>query len=199
MAWNLTGQMIEVCSCKMFCPCNFGPAEPDEGWCSAALAFDIKQGSSDGVDLAGCKAAMAADLPGDFFGGNATVRLYLDSAASEEQRRALEAIFTGKKGGNWEAFASGAVSKWLPAKTASISIASGDNPAVSVGDVGKLTLQPVKDDSGKPTRVLNSPLGQLFGESEDIAFSTGSQWSDPDMRAWKAGGSGGITPFNWSA
>jgi len=199
MAWNLTGQMIEACSCKMLCPCNFGPAEPDQGWCSAALAFDVQQGSSDGVDLAGCKVALAADLPGDYFTGNATARLYLDSAATEEQRGALEAIFTGKRGGNWEAFNAAAVSKWLSPKTASISVASGDNPAVSVGDVGKLTLQPVKTQSGKPARLLNGPLGELFGESEDIAFSTGSQWSDPDMRAWKAGGSGGIIQFSWSA
>src|SRR3990172_8260395 len=139
MGWKMTGQLLEACSCKMFCPCVLGPAEPDQGWCSGTLAFDIQQGSSDGVDLAGCKAAVVFDLPGDFASGNMTARLYLDSGASEDQRRALEAIFTGKKGGNWEAM-SAAIVKWVPTKVASISITTGDKPSVTVGAFGKVTL-----------------------------------------------------------
>ncbi len=197
MAWKMSGQMVEACSCKMFCPCVLGPAEPDQGWCSGALAFDIQQGSSDGVDLSGSKAVFALDLPGDFASGNATARLYVNDGASADQRRELEAIFTGKKGGNWEAL-SGAVAKWLPTQTAPISVATGDNPSVTVGSIGKITLKPIKDEAGKPARMVNAPLSGLFGESEELAFSTGSQWSDPDMRAWQAGGSGGVMAFRWS-
>jgi hypothetical protein len=28
MAWHMTGQLIEACSCKAACPCVLGPAEP---------------------------------------------------------------------------------------------------------------------------------------------------------------------------
>lgn len=198
MAWKMSGQMLEACSCKMMCPCLLGPAEPDQGWCSAVLGFDIRQGSSDGVDLSGCKAAMAIDLPGDFVGGNATARLYLGSAASADQRRELEAIFTGKRGGNWEAM-TGVISKWLSTQTGDVSVTGSDSPSITVGKVGRVTLQPIKDEAGRPTKVVNAPLAALFGESEELALSTGSQWSDPEMRAWQAGGSGGITPFGWSA
>ena len=52
MAWHMTGQLIEACSCKSACPCTLGPAEPDQGWCSGALTFAIQQGESDGVGLA---------------------------------------------------------------------------------------------------------------------------------------------------
>ena len=31
MAWNLKGQMIESCSCNMFCPCWFGAGADDHG------------------------------------------------------------------------------------------------------------------------------------------------------------------------
>ena len=198
MAWKMSGQLLEACSCKMMCPCMLGPAEPDQGWCSAAMAFDIRQGSSDGVDLSNCRAVLAIDLPGDFVGGNATGRLYLDSAASGDQRRELEAIFTGKKGGNWEAM-SAVITKWLSTQTAEVSVGRGDSPSVTVGKVGRMTLQPIKDDAGRPAKIVNAPLGALFGDSEDLAMSTGSQWSDPEMRAWQAGGAGGIMPFNWSA
>ena len=62
MAWQISGQLLDTCSCKLLCPCILGPAEPDQGWCSGALAFDIQQGSS----------VMAFDMPGDFIGGNLT-------------------------------------------------------------------------------------------------------------------------------
>ncbi len=42
MAWHMTGQLIEACSCKAACPCVLGPAEPDQGWCSGALTFVIQ-------------------------------------------------------------------------------------------------------------------------------------------------------------
>ena len=53
MAWQLSGELIEACSCKAARPCVLGPAEPDQGWCSGALTFAIDKGKSDGVDLSG--------------------------------------------------------------------------------------------------------------------------------------------------
>ena len=62
MSWEIAGRSMEMCSCKMLCPYWLGPEiEPDEGWCGATLAFDIQQGSSDGVDLSGTKVAFIAD------------------------------------------------------------------------------------------------------------------------------------------
>jgi len=51
MAWRMTGRWLETCSCKMICRCTMGPAEPDQGWCSAAILVDIQQGESEGVSL----------------------------------------------------------------------------------------------------------------------------------------------------
>ena len=100
MAWQVSGRSVELCSCKMFCPCWLGPeGQPDQGWCGSALAFDIQRGSSDAIDLGGTKVALAVEWPGNFFGGNGTARLYIGNNANAEQRRELEAIFTGKKGG----------------------------------------------------------------------------------------------------
>lgn len=103
MAWSLSGQMLETCTCQQTCPCNLGPANPDAGWCSGIIMFDIQQGTSDGVALAGTKAVMAFDLPHDFAGGNATARIYIDDRANANQRRELEAVVAGKKGGAFAA------------------------------------------------------------------------------------------------
>ena len=70
MAWNLAGRGLEICSCKTFCPCWLTPdVEPDEGWCSAVLAWDGKEGKSNGVEFAGVKFAMVADWPANFHQG----------------------------------------------------------------------------------------------------------------------------------
>ncbi|MFB3079522.1 MAG: DUF1326 domain-containing protein, partial [Lysobacterales bacterium] len=50
MAWQVSGRSLDLCSCKMWCPCWLGPdIEPDEGWCAHTFGFEIRQGSSDGV------------------------------------------------------------------------------------------------------------------------------------------------------
>jgi hypothetical protein len=82
MAWNMSGQLTEFCSCKLMCPCWLGATPvPDQGWCSGAILYDIEQGQIDGIDVGGSKVVLAADWPGNFFGGQGTARLYIDDQA----------------------------------------------------------------------------------------------------------------------
>jgi hypothetical protein len=198
MSWKMSGQMLEACSCKMVCRCVFGPAEPDQGWCSGAFTINIEQGNVDGVSLAGTKAVFAADFPGDFMSGNGVARIYLDEAASADQRRELEAIISGKKGGPMEALGA-AIVKWLPTQTAKIELKLGERSSVRVGSVGEVALEPMKDGAGKPTRLVNALANTGMLETTELARSDGSRWSDPDMRKWEGGGHGGVSPFSWSA
>ncbi|MBI2913641.1 MAG: DUF1326 domain-containing protein [Chloroflexi bacterium] len=200
MAWQVKGRSIELCSCKMLCPCWLGPeGEPDQGWCGGAFAFDVQEGNSDGVDLAGSRVVFAAEWPANFFAGNGTARLYTDEKAKPDQRRELEAIFSGKKGGHLEGLFGAVISKWLPAQTAQIDIRWGDNPSLRVGSVGQATLQPIKDAAGRPTKVQGAAAQAGFQiESMDLASSKGSRFADPDMHAWE-GDSGTLHGFDWSA
>lgn len=199
MAWELSGQLIEACSCKALCPCYLGPAEPDQGWCSGALTFSIQKGQSEDVDLSGRAVLWLIDLPKDFASGNGTARLYVDDAANPDQRQELEAIFTGKKGGPW-AVLSSIVAKWLPTQTATINISDGGSPVVSVGAIGQIKLQPTKDQAGRATTVMNAASYSMMEISQvDLARSDGSRFVDPEMRAWDAGGHGGVSSFSWKA
>jgi hypothetical protein len=199
MAWRVTGQLHEVCSCKMLCPCWFGPAEPDQGWCSGALIFDVRQGEADGIDLSGSKVVFAADWPGDFWGGNGTARLYLDEAASPDQRRELEAIFSGKKGGPLEPVVAGVISQWLPAKTARIDVQWGDDTTATVGEVGRVQSKRMKSETGEAATVRGAAaMGAFQIESMEVARTAGTRWTDPDMRRWE-GDSGTVSTFSWSA
>jgi hypothetical protein len=151
------------------------------------------------VDLSGVKAALAFDLPGDFFGGIDVARLYIDESTSADQRRELEAIFTGKKGGVWENLGA-AISKWLPVQVTRIDIEAGDKPSFKVGGVGQGTFERVKTEDGKQAKLLNAPVVAAFQiDTIELARADGSRWSDPDLRQWESLGFGAIEPFSWSA
>lgn len=200
MTWQIAGKMMEFCSCKMMCPCWLGPeGKPDNTWCAGAFGFEIEKGQSDGVDLGGTRVAMAAEWPGNFFGGSGTARLYLDTHASDAQRRELEAIFGGKKGGMFEAVFGGIVSKWLSAQVVAIDMASGgETRTLSVGDVGKAELKPLQNGAGKPTNVTGSVAqAALQVDGMQLANAKGSRWADPQMRGWEAD-SGTLHSFAWN-
>ena len=197
MGWSMTGEWYEVCSCKMVCRCNFGPAEPDQGWCSGLLTFDIRGGESGGVDLGGTKVAFFADLPGDFMGGIDVARLYVDEGASEDQRRELEAIFHGERGGVWEGI-NGMIDRWLDTETTAVEVTGGDEPAVRVGEVADFTFARLKTEDGRQTVVTNAPIAAGFDVAEMELAATRGGAAASDLRQWETLGYGAVVPFNWS-
>ena len=52
MAYRLQGSLLEVCTCKILCPCWVGE-DPDLGDCKSAMAWHFDQGTIDGVDVSG--------------------------------------------------------------------------------------------------------------------------------------------------
>ena len=199
MAWNVSGQALELCNCRVLCHCWLGPAKPDEGWCGGAFVFNIQRGRADGIDVGGCKVALAAVWPADFWSGNGTARLYLDDGASSDQRRELEAIFSGRRGGLLEPLLGGVISTWLPARTTAIQVQHGESPSASVGDVGRVRMQPLKDPSGKPTKIQGAAAMAAFQlDTMHVASSKGSRWADPELRSWE-GDSGNLITFDWKS
>lgn len=191
--WRLRGKLVHACSCKMLCPCYFGPAEPDEGWCSGLFAFDVEDGDCDGADLAGSRVAWAIELPKDFFSGNGTARLYVDSPAP----KTVHDLFTGRKGGVFE-LAAAMVSHWLPGAEAPITIDTGEEPSVKVGEVGSFSFRRLRTEDGRQTRLSDAlALARFKLGASDLALTEG-EWSDPGMRGWSSGGSGSVTSFDWT-
>lgn len=202
MAWNMDATMVELCSCKAMCPCWLGPdTVPDQGWCGGALLFDIEKGAVDGVDVSGCRAALAANWPGNFFGGNGTARLYLDSSASDAQRNALEAVLSGKKGGMFGAVLGQVVANWLPAKATGITIDRDEALSARVDGAGQVRLTPYKDPSGRTATVAGTlAQGAFQSPSMELASSKGSRWTDADFQHTWDGDSGTIHhKMSWSS
>jgi hypothetical protein len=201
MAWRLAGQLIETCSCNMFCPCWFTVQElmvMDQGWCASALALRVREGSADGVDLGGRTVVLALDFPGPtLFDGNGTARLYVDEEAGADQRGELEAICSGQKGGPMAALAP-LIATWLPARAAKIDINdAGDAVTVTVANVGRVESRRLRDPQGQGFTMRGGGfVGALGMEEVDLAPSS-SSWTDPDLRQFDTK-SGARGEFTWT-
>ena len=202
MAWRLTGQLVESCSCNMFCPCWFAVPElmvMDRGYCDTAFALRIGEGDADGVDLGGRTVVVAGEFPGPtMFDGNATARVYVDSGASADQRRELEAIAQGQKGGPMAALAP-LVATWLPSQTAEITVdEEGDAVTVRVGSTGEVRNRLLRDQGGNGFELRGGGFVAGFGmEAAQLAPSS-SRWSDPDLPRQFETKSGARGAFSWS-
>jgi hypothetical protein len=105
-SWAIRGTYFESCNCDAICPCRrvdgVGGGRSTHGICMGVLSWLIEDGNASGTDLGDLAVALAIRYDDDEPGSPWTWILYLDERASEEQRAALEAIFTGRLGGDAE-------------------------------------------------------------------------------------------------
>ena len=106
MSWEIRGTYFEACNCDPICPCRridgVMGGRSTQGTCLGVLSWVIEQGFVDGIDLAGLPVALALRYSDDEERSPWTWILYLDARATDEQRAALEGIFTGRLGGDAE-------------------------------------------------------------------------------------------------
>lgn len=98
MGYQLEGRLLEVCDCKVLCPCRIGE-DADNGTCDALVAWHIDRGTIDGVDVSGHTLALLPHIPGNIMQGNWKVAVYVDDGATPEQQEAMLKVWTGKLGG----------------------------------------------------------------------------------------------------
>ncbi|MGH9986090.1 MAG: DUF1326 domain-containing protein [Nitrososphaeraceae archaeon] len=196
--------MVETCSCNMLCPCWFGVKElmiMDKGYCASAILFRIQNGISDGVDLKGRDVVLAFDFPGPtLFDGNGTARLYIDNAADTNQHKELENVFQGRKGGPMQMI-SGLLSKWLPTESSTIEVNDdGTNLTASVGSIGQIKSQQLKNQSGNLMILQGAGFASAF-QMENDTFTlapSATEMSDPEIPHTISTKSGAVAKFSWS-
>jgi hypothetical protein len=172
----------------------------DQGWCDSAVAWRIQDGDSEGVNLGGRTVVLGIDFPGPtMFDGGATARLYIDDQASEEQRRELESIYHGSKGGTMGALAP-LIANWLPTQSAAINVDDeGERISVSVGGAGQIESRLLKDGEGHGFELRGGGFVAGFGMEVALMAPSSSRWSDPELPRSFETKSGARGHFSWSA
>jgi hypothetical protein len=207
MAWRLTGEYVESCSCDLFCPCLLGPrdpvlafpsAMPTAGHCDLLAVFHIESGAFDTMDLADLTVVLAIHIPRRMCDGDWRVARYLPDRASPEQRVTLERIFTGLEGGAMARVAT-VVAQWAPPRVVPVTYAAqGTRRRVGIPGVLELDVEGIVGADGRreiwidnlkhmAARLLASAVGRR-GRYED----QDRRWNHDDKNAHYG-------PFTWAA
>ena len=171
MPYHLEGRLLEVCDCRVLCPCWIGE-DPDNGTCDSVLAYHFDKGMIDGLDVAGRTIAMVSHIPGNVLHGNFRVALYLDEGASEAQQQALLNVYSGKLGGPIADFAK-LVGEVVSVERAPIRFdVEGGRGTLMIGDVSHAELEPYKGPDGSTTTLTNTIFSTVPGAPVFVGKAT---------------------------
>ncbi|MDX1409797.1 MAG: DUF1326 domain-containing protein [Saprospiraceae bacterium] len=162
MAYDLKGSLLEVCTCKVICPCWVG-ADPDNGACVGTMAWHFDSGEINGVDVAGLTIGMVSHIPGNVLKGNWRVVVYVDDRADDEQEHALLSVFTGKEGGPVADLVA-LVGKVVAVERAPIEFSVHKSTGtLRIGDIMSAEMEPFQGSTGAPSTLSDSAFSTIPG------------------------------------
>ncbi len=162
MAYDLRGSLLEVCTCKVICPCWVG-ADPDGGACVGTMAWHVENGEIDGLDVSGLTVAFVAHIPGNVLDGNWRVAVYVDEQASEAQEKAIVDVFTGEQGGP-AGDVAGLIGKITAVERAPIEFSVRKTTGtLRIGDVMSAEMEPFPGGTGELSTLRDSAFSTIPG------------------------------------
>ena len=196
--WKITGQYFESCNCYLVCPCIF-LAPPTQGFCEAFVGWHIEEGHLDGVQLNDLKVSDWLHSPGALTEGNWRLALYIDDRATEEQKDAIVALWSGEHGGHLAVIA-GLVGEIMSVKQVPIEFTKKDGTHfLKVGDIGSNTMQQLEGEDGGEVKVSNHPLAVSPSEPVTISKSVAAIYKDNGYDWHQSEKVGLSAPFTYAA
>ncbi len=195
--WTASGLLFENCSCQLVCPghMHFDQLCTHER-CNGYWAIRFDRGDFGGIPLAGVKAVIAYDSPQHMISGGWTEVIIVDSAATSDQRRAVEGILTGRAGGPWSVLAR-FVGRWLETRYMPI-VLSEDGPTKRAAIPGVLdgSITEIRGrDRTQPVRFENI-FNQIHASTQVLARGS-TRYDDGDIVVNNEGTHGLYSRFEW--
>ena len=162
MPYHLEGRLLEVCNCRVLCPCWIGE-DPDYKTCDTIVAYHFDKGTVDGVDVTGRTIALLAHVPGNILQGNWRAAVYLDDKVSPQQEQALLNVYTGKEGGPVAELVK-LVGEVVSVEKVPIQFdVQGGKGTLKIGNVGYAELEPYKNATGATTTLADTVFSTVPG------------------------------------
>jgi len=162
MTYHLEGRLLEVCDCRVLCPCWIGE-DPDNGTCDSALAYHFDSGKVGDVDVTGRTLALVSHIPGNILAGNIRAAVYLDDGTTDAQQEALLGVFTGKLGGPIADFAK-LLGEVVSVERIPIRFDVNEGSGtLTIGEVSHAELEPYKGPDGSITTLTNTIFSTVPG------------------------------------
>lgn len=203
VAWQLSGDYFENCSCSVVCPCLVSAAapltaRPTEGVCNVPLIFHIETGRYGDVSLDGLNVFVILQAPGVMAEGNWLQATYIDERANDEQTEALTAIFGGTAGGPMAAFTP-LIGKYLGVSKVPITFRiDGKKRSAEIPNILHMSVEPLPTmhPSGEMWANIGHPVS-----ADRMALAVGAAgntFNDRGMRWDNSGKNGLYASIRWS-
>ena len=205
--WTASGDWFDVCKCNVPCPCEFAQA-PTYDDCDGIMAYNIKKGIYGETLLDDLNVLALVSFKGNIWAGDGKTKLnmaiFFDENANEQQKEALNMIFSGRAGGFMAEIANliGEVRgiEYAPIKfeiADDLSYWSAEIPGKVLAKAEALTGPTTPP--GKRVQTINPP-GSEVGPG-GVATWGKSLADEADVMGFKWGRKGRSSkhiPFNWS-
>ena len=161
--YELTGTLLEACSCGVLCPCWIGE-DPDGGECFGLVAYHFSSGQVGGIDVSGVSFVMVGHIPGNVLTpGSWRMLRVVDARATEEQNRAVLAVFRGEFGGPLADLAA-LIGEELGVEKADIHHeVAGGTGTLRVGESIETVMEPYRSFEGTITTLRDSIFSTVPG------------------------------------
>ena len=163
MAYDLEGQLLEVCTCKILCPCWVGENPDGDGTCDSIISWHIDKGHINGVNVAELTIATLNHIPGNVLKGNWRVIFFIDDKATPKQHDAMVAAFRGDLGGPLKDLA-GLYGEIVSVERAPVlfDVAAGKGH-LKIGDDLVAEMEPFKGATGQVTTLHDTAFSTIPG------------------------------------
>jgi len=162
VAYHLEGRLLEVCNCRVLCPCWIGE-DPDFGTCDTIVGWHFDKGTINGVDVAGCTICAIAHVPGNILKGNWRAAIYLSDKVTPKQEEAILSVYTGKLGGPVAELVK-LIGEVVSVEKVPIQFdVQGGKGTLKVGNAGYAELEPYKSASGATTTLAETVFSTVPG------------------------------------
>ena len=162
MAYHLEGRLLEVCNCRVLCPCWIGE-DPDNGTCDTIVSWHFDKGTIEGVNVTGTTIAVVAHVPGNILKGNWRAAVYVGDDATKQQEEALLKVYTGKLGGPVADLVK-LIGEVVSVERVPITFdVNGGKGTIKIGDTAYAELEPYQGATGGATTLSDTIFSTVPG------------------------------------
>ena len=85
-SYAVEGRLLEVCTCKVLCPCWVGEDPDGDGTCDSILGWYVDRGTVVGVDVSDRCLCLSVHIPGNVLAGNWRAAMLVDDRCTTQQQ-----------------------------------------------------------------------------------------------------------------
>lgn len=197
MTWKIEGLLFENCNCQLICPAHVSfKQDCTYPKCHGFWGIHIREGHYQELSLSGLNAAVVFESGRRMYEGDWAQVFYIDARATSRQRKALESVLSGSRGGPWEILAK-FVGKQLETRYVKMQFKDqGRRKQLHIDSLLEAEVVAIRARDDKGVAVLKDLFNQIHGVVHVLARGS-TRCQEPDLSFQNDGSHGLYSDFVW--